>query len=64
MAAKAFKADDIKIVSGSNSRINKIVVNLSKNNKFGKLIYIPTIETIKKSTFLILKLKKLLTIYD
>ena len=58
-ALKAFKTDDNKVVGRGSGRANKIVVNLSKNNKLRKLIYVPNIKAIEKPTFLITNIKKI-----
>ena len=59
LASKSFKAGNNKVVEGGNSRANKIVVNLSKNNKSRTLIYIPNIKAIKKPTFVTSNAKKI-----
>ena len=46
-ALKAFKTDNNKIVDNSSSKVNKMVENLSKNNKSKKLTYKLNIKTIK-----------------
>ena len=56
---KILRADDNEIIGDNNSRINKTVVNLYKNNKFKKLMYIPNIRAMKKFNFLIPKTKKI-----
>ena len=33
LALKVFKADNNKVIDGSDGRANKTVINLSKNNK-------------------------------
>ena len=43
LALKAFNADDNKVVSNSDCRANKTIVNLSKNNKSKNLTYMPNI---------------------
>ena len=58
LALKTFKTDDNKIVSDGSSRINKLIINLSENNKSRNLIYMPNIEAIKKFTFLTFNTKK------
>ena len=58
MAPKIFKIDNNKVVSNNSSRTNKIIVNLSKNNKFERLMYMPNIKAIEKSIFLISNTKK------
>ena len=62
-----FKTIKNKVVRDDNRRANKIIKNLSmskklKNNKSKILIPILNIKTIRKLTFLILMLKKLLII--
>ena len=55
------KADNNKDVRDDGNKIDKTIVNLSnklKNNKSKNIIYMPNIETMKKSTFLILNAKK------
>ena len=51
LALKIFIIDDNEIVNNNNSRINEMVVNLSKNNKSKNLIYIPNIGTIGEFIF-------------
>ena len=59
MAQKVFKADNNEVVGGGGgSRNNKTVVNLSKNNKFGKLIHMLNIGAIRKPNFLTPNTKK------
>ena len=60
--SKAFKAGINKFVRSGDSKVNKTVVNLFKNNKFRNSIYIPNIRAIGKTIFLTLTLKSLLTI--
>ena len=57
LAPKTFKANKNEVVKIS-SKAHKIVVNISKNNNSSKLTYIPNIEAISKSIFLILNAKK------
>ena len=52
LTLKIFKTHNNKVVEIS-SRVNKIVINLSKNS-----MYMPNIRVIKKSTFLIPNTKK------
>ena len=47
-----------KIVTSDDSKANKIVVNLFKNNKSRKLTDMPNIRAIKKFIFLIPNTKK------
>ena len=58
LALKVFGANDNKIINSNNGRINKIVVNLSKNEKSRNLTYVPKIRAITKLIFLILNIKK------
>ena len=44
---KAFIADNNKIVNDNNDKINKTVVNLSKNNKSRNLTYMLNIKATK-----------------
>ena len=57
MALKIFKANDNEIVK-IGDRANKMVVNLSKNEKSKNLIRIPNIKVIKKFIFLTFNAKK------
>ena len=52
LTPKKFRADDNKVVSDSRSRANKMVVNLSKNNKSRNLTYIPNIGAMREPNFL------------
>ena len=52
-----FKADNNKIVEVSN-KVNKIVVNLIKNNKSKNLTCMSNIRAIKESNFLTPNTKK------
>ena len=54
------KANKKEVVDGNGGRVNKIIVNLSKNNSSKKLIGIPNIKNTGKSTFPILNAKKIL----
>ena len=58
MAPKTFEAYNNKVVGDDDSRANETVMNLSKNNKFKNLTYVPNIEAIAESTFLIPNIKK------
>ena len=58
MAPKVFRADDNEVVVVGGNRANETVVNLSKNNKSRKSIYIPNIRAIVKSNFLTSNAKK------
>ena len=49
--------DDNKIIK-IDSKVNKTVVNLSKNNQFKNLIRMPNIEATKKPNFPISNTKK------
>ena len=51
-------ANDNKIVIISDSRANKMFVNLSKNNKSKNLMYMPNIGAMEQSIFLISNDKK------
>ena len=44
LALKAFRTYNNEIISIGNSRANKMVLNLFKNNKFRNLTYMPNIE--------------------
>ena len=58
LALKTIKANENEVVR-SDDRANKIVINLSKNNKSRNLICIPNIKAIKKLTFLNPNAKKI-----
>ena len=58
MAANAIRADNYKVVSDSSGRVNEMVVNLFKNNKYKNLIYMPNIKIIEELPFLTLNTKK------
>ena len=51
LALKVLKTNNNTVFSDSNSKTNKIIVKLSKNNKSKKLTYMPNIKTIKKTYF-------------
>ena len=53
-----FRANNNEIVR-IDGKANKIVVNLSKNNKFEKLMHIAKIGTTRKPIFLITNAKKI-----
>ena len=59
LAPKTFKANNNKIVWADNSRTNKIVMNLSKNDKSKNLTQMPNIGAMKKLIFLTLDTKKI-----
>ena len=50
MALKVFRVDDNKVV-GVDGRANRTVVNLSKNKKSKKLMYMPNIEDTREPNF-------------
>ena len=52
LALKAFKAGKNKVLSNSNGKTYKIVVNLSKNNKSRKLTHVTNIKTTEKPNLL------------
>ena len=55
-----FKANNNEIIDDNdNSRINKTIANLSKNNKSKNLTYISNIGAIRKSIFLTSNAKKI-----
>ena len=54
-----FKIDNNEIVGDNDSRTNKTVVNLFKNNKSKNLIYMPNIEAMMELIFLIFNAKKI-----
>ena len=59
-ASKTFKIDDNEVVGiDDGSKVNKTIVNLSKNNKSKNLIYILNIKAIRKPIFLIFNAKKI-----
>ena len=58
MVLKAFKANDNKVVGEGNGRANKMVINLSKNEKSRNLIHVSNIGAMTKSNFLISNVKK------
>ena len=58
LAPKVFKADNYKVVDNDNSKTNKTVINLFKNNKFRNFIYISNIRVTRKPTFLTFNTKK------
>ena len=58
LASKVFKADNNKVVDGDNDKTNKIIVNLSKNNKPRKSTPVLNIGALKKSLFLTFNAKK------
>ena len=58
LVLKALRADNNKVVRGSNSKTNKTFINLSKNKKSRKLTYMPNIKAIREPNFLTLKAKK------
>ena len=58
LTLKAFKANNNKFVSNDNSKANKTVMNLSKNNKSKNLTYVPNIRATKRLFFLIPNVKK------
>ena len=47
-----------EVVDSGDSKTNKTIINLSKNNKSKDSTYLPNIRTTKKSTFLIYNTKK------
>ena len=57
MAVKMFKANDYEVVR-IGSKANKMVINLSKNNKSKNLTYMLNIEVTRKPNFLISNAKK------
>lgn len=65
MALKAFKANDNDVIDDGSDKINKTFVNLSnlsKNNKSRNLMHMLNIGVIRKFIFLILMLKRFLSI--
>ena len=58
MTSKAFRADSNEVVGDSGSRANETVMNLSKNKKSRKLIYLPNIRAIREPNFLTPNAKK------
>ena len=56
--SKAFKINNNKVISDADSRANKMVVNLFKNDKSRNLTYMPNIEAIEKPTFSICNANK------
>ena len=62
MAVKIFRANDNKIINGGGSKIKKTVMNLCKNDKSRNLMHLPNIRAIREPSFLILILRKFLTI--
>ena len=54
-----FKPNNNEVVGSGTSRTNKMVVNLSKNNKSRNLICISNIRATKKFIFLISNSKKI-----
>ena len=60
LASKAFTVDDNKVVK-VDGRVNKTIVNLSKNIKSKELIYMPNIKTTKKPIFLISNTKNVIS---
>ena len=63
MALKTFKADDNKVVC-NNNKANKMVVNLSKNNKFRNLTRLPNIKAIEEPIFLTFNAKKAFNYFE
>ena len=59
LAQKIFKANNNKSINSSDSKINETVINLFKNNKSRKSIYVPNIRIIRKLIFLIFDAKKI-----
>ena len=57
LAQKAFKANNNKVV-GVDGRANRIVVNLSKNEKIKNSTYMPNIGVTRKPNFLTSNTKK------
>ena len=58
LVPKTFKANNNKIIRGGSNRTNKIVINLSKNNKFRNSMHMPNIEAKREFIFLIFNTKK------
>ena len=58
LASKAFRIDGNKIVGSDDNRANGTVVNLFKNKKSRKSMYVLNIRVIEKSYFLTPNAKK------
>ena len=58
LAPKVLRVDGNKIFCDSDNRANRMVVNLSKNEKSKKLTYVPNIRAIGKLNFLTFDTKK------
>ena len=59
LISKVFGIDYNKIVNSNVNRLNKMVVNLFKNNKSKNLTYMLNIEVTEKPTFLFFNAKKI-----
>ena len=60
LASRVFRATNNKVVRGGGDKADETIVNSSKskNEKFGKLTFMPNIETTKKPNFLTVNTKK------
>ena len=58
LVSKAFKADDDEVVGGNSGKANRTVMNLSKNEKSGKLTHVPNIKAMGEPNFLTHNAKK------
>ena len=58
MASKRFGANSNKVVGDGNGRANGTILNLSKNKKSKKLIYMLNIRATEKPNFLTSNIKK------
>ena len=58
LTTKTFRANNNKVVEISGSRANKIIVNLSKNNKSRNSTHLLNIKAMKEYIFLTFNVRK------